>query len=739
MPVSRRSSLIPAALLFGSLLIAGCSTVLGALATLTVSNSSVTLTAGGAPETIYVTAKDLTGAEDSWTAVSSNTAVAIVGTKLSKSFEITPVSQGTAMITVKSGSGKQVTIDVVVNSSGGGGGGGTSSGDAMLQSLTASGLYFSFNSSGATFSATAGSGLSSTTVTATPSQAGANVTINGQAGTSRVVTLNAASTTITVVVTAPDGQTTRSYSLLVTKSAAVNTDASLSYLAASGINLSFNPTTTAYSLSAPNTLATTTITAVATQGNASLTIQGYMASPASVTLEAGTTTVVVEVTAPDGLTTKTYTLTITKEAPLSSDATLSNLAVGNLAVGFSPATTNYSFPVANSVASIAITATPKETGSSVSIKGVAGASSVVTLAVGLNEIPIAVTAPDGTTKKTYYVTITRAVSNDATLSAFSASGLTFSFISTGTEYTVTAPSTILSTTVNATPTQAASTCEISVNGNVTASGTGTLAKGKNTIKATVTAPDGATKKVYTLTVNVQLPAPVIKVGAASYYAYNNSYNIYLSWDMDAYTAYAPDTVQSRTIYVSTSKNGTYDRVGSTTGSALYHSGTPATTYYFKMTVTDAYGIESDFSPIAAGTTCGDSAGMPVVRQVPYYGASSQLPANVPTGYNMTVITGPGNSLPASLAPILRFGGYEYWCYTYGDSFMIVLYDSAGNIVAEKPAAGDRYLWGITVDTAAKTIAFKGQYAGIPGPDPDGIGIVFNWSELSPDALLSATR
>ncbi len=62
MPVSRRSSLIPAALLFGSLLIAGCSTVLGALATLTVSNSSVTLTAGGAPETIYVTAKDLTGA-----------------------------------------------------------------------------------------------------------------------------------------------------------------------------------------------------------------------------------------------------------------------------------------------------------------------------------------------------------------------------------------------------------------------------------------------------------------------------------------------------------------------------------------------------------------------------------------------------------------------------------------------------------------------------------------------------
>lgn len=57
-------------------------------------------------------------------------------------------------------------------------------------------------------------------------------------------------------------------------------------------------------------------------------------------------------------------------------------------------------------------------------------------------------------------------------------------------------------------------------------------------------------------------------------------------------------------------------------------------------------------------------------------------------------------------------------------FVIVAVDSSNNWANEWGYSGDRYIWGITIDSVARTVVFKGQSCGYPnGPDPDGSGIV----------------
>ena len=105
-------------------------------------------------------------------------------------------------------------------------GSGTVSDDATLSSLALSGIDFgSFAAGTAGYTATVGHDVASTQVTATANGADASVVIsdaNGStAGTTRTVALAEGSNTITVAVTAEDGATTRTYTLTVTREAAV--------------------------------------------------------------------------------------------------------------------------------------------------------------------------------------------------------------------------------------------------------------------------------------------------------------------------------------------------------------------------------------------------------------------------------------------------------------------------------------------------------------------------------------
>ena len=72
----------------------------------------------------------------------------------------------------------------------------------------------------------------------------------------------------------------------------------------------------------------------------------------------------------------------------------------------------------------------------IKLNGMEDDDGTVDLPVGDNTITVEVTAEDGTTMKTYTVTVARAVSSDASLSSLSLSGLTLSpsFSSTTTTY-----------------------------------------------------------------------------------------------------------------------------------------------------------------------------------------------------------------------------------------------------------------------------------------------------------------
>jgi hypothetical protein len=105
----------------------------------------------------------------------------------------------------------------------------------------------------------------------------------------------------------------------------------------------------------------------------------------------------------------------TTESPGSTNAKLSALTVndGVLSPAFAPGTTAYTVSVPNATTEITVTGTKDDRSATVSPNSGAAQS----LIVGSTEITIAVTAEDGTTVQNYVVTVHRAESSDANLSA----------------------------------------------------------------------------------------------------------------------------------------------------------------------------------------------------------------------------------------------------------------------------------------------------------------------------------
>ena len=204
---------------------------------------------------------------------------------------------------------------------------------------------------------------------------------------------------------------------------------------------------------------------------------------------------------------------------LSSDATLSGLTVsaGDLSPSFGASTTSYTVNVANSVDSTTFTPTSTNANASISIGSSSissgSASQSYSLAVGVANFDIVVTAEDGTTTQTYTVEVTRAGSDDATLSniTFSSSGLLEpAFDSSITDYTIVLANETESTTLTATSTHAEAT--LTVNGSAVGSGTASqsiaLAVGDTSINVVVTAEDATTSQTYTVVVTRNEPSLV---------------------------------------------------------------------------------------------------------------------------------------------------------------------------------------------------------------------------------------
>ncbi|TAF98378.1 MAG: hypothetical protein EAZ47_00450, partial [Bacteroidetes bacterium] len=222
-------------------------------------------------------------------------------------------------------------------------------------------------------------------------------------------------------------------------------------------------------------------------------------------------------------------ITSTVFGTLSNNADLSNLTTtaGNLTPSFAAATSAYTASVANATTSVTVTPTRAEANATIQVRVNGGSYSSITsgsasgalaLNVGSNTIDILVTAQNATSTKVYTITVIRAASTNADLSALTttAGSLTPSFAAATTAYTASVANATTSVTVTPTVADATATMQVQVNGGAftsvtsgSASGNLALNVGSNTINITVTAQDGITTKTYTITVTRTPIVPTI--------------------------------------------------------------------------------------------------------------------------------------------------------------------------------------------------------------------------------------
>ena len=193
----------------------------------------------------------------------------------------------------------------------------------------------------------------------------------------------------------------------------LSTDATLSGLTLSGVTLAFNPATAGYTADVANDIAETAVTATTNHDEATYVVKlgGVTDDDGTVSLAEGSNVITVEVTAEDGSAGKTYTVTVTRAAPLSDDATLSGLTLSGLDIGpFDPDITAYTAGVGNDVTETTVTPTVNDDGATyvMSLVGGIRTDGTLLLAAGSNVVVVEVTAEDGDTKRYYTVTVTRA-------------------------------------------------------------------------------------------------------------------------------------------------------------------------------------------------------------------------------------------------------------------------------------------------------------------------------------------
>ena len=369
----------------------------------------------------------------------------------------------------------------------------------------------SFASQTASYATSVGGDTDNITVGPTLSDSGASyvIKLDGVTDSDGTVSLTVGSNVITVEVTAQDNQTTRTYTVTVTRSAPLSSDATLSALALSGVDFgTFESSRASYTATVANSVTQTTVTPEVNDSGASYLIKldGVTDSDGTVSLAVGSNVITVEVTAQDRQTARTYTVTVTRAAPPSTDATLGALTLSGVNFGtFRSGTTSYTATVGNSRTQTTVSPTVNHSGASYVIKldGVTDSDGIVSLAVGRNVITVRVTAQDGQTTRTYILTLTRsaALSSDATLSALALSGVDFGTLDSSTvSYTATVANSVSETTVAPIVNNSNASYVIKLGGEIDADGTVSLTVGINIITVEVTAQDGQTTRTYTVTV-----------------------------------------------------------------------------------------------------------------------------------------------------------------------------------------------------------------------------------------------
>jgi predicted outer membrane repeat protein len=306
-------------------------------------------------------------------------------------------------------------------------------------------------------------------------------------------------------------------------------DATLSALSLSSGTLSptFATTTLSYTASVTNGTTSVTVTPTVNDATATVKVNGTTvlsgSASGTIALSVGSNVITTVVTAQDGSTTKTYTVTVTRAG--SSNADLSGLVLssGTLSPSFVTGTITYTAAVTNATTSITVTPTVSNATATVTVNGTPVASGIasgaISLSVGSNVITTEVTAQDGSTTKTYTVTVTRAASSNANMSGLTLSAgiLNPIFASATTSYTASVSNA--TTSITLTPTVSDASASVTVNGTAVSSGSTSAAislnVGNNTINTVITAQDGTTTMTYTVTVCRAPGIPTITAGSST--------------------------------------------------------------------------------------------------------------------------------------------------------------------------------------------------------------------------------
>ncbi len=200
----------------------------------------------------------------------------------------------------------------------------TPSSDATLSNLIISSgtLTPSFTASNISYTASINNSASTVTVTPTVNQANATVKVNGTAVNSGTASGNinmaVGANTITVAVTAQDTTTVKTYTIVVTRAAALSSDATLSNLVISSGTLtpSFTASNISYTASINNSASTVTVTPTVNQANATVKVNGTAVNSGTasgnINMAVGANTITVAVTAQDTTTVKTCTIVVTR-------------------------------------------------------------------------------------------------------------------------------------------------------------------------------------------------------------------------------------------------------------------------------------------------------------------------------------------------------------------------------------------------------------------------------------------
>lgn len=416
----------------------------------------------------------------------------------------------TIKVTSQSGTREKMTIVSIVR---------MASSNANLQGLALAGASISpgFDKLQAQYEAIVENPVTEMTITPTAEDSNAGLTLNGNKtnnGQARTVKLEVGRNVFTIVVQAEDGTTSKTYEVTIIRKVSSNADLANLTLSGKSLSAGFDPSTSTYFEYVGNNVTSAAVAAITSDPNATYTVNGVASTGAvPVNLNVGENVITVVSTAADGVTTKEYTVTITRAG--SNNANLSDLQISNhddgttvgLSPGFAAAIMTYSASVANSVASINVLPMMEDANANTLVR-LNGFEITeldgVPLQTGLNVLEFYVVAQDGN-MKVYTVNLVRNPGTDATISYLhlSAGALAPDFQPAVTEYSLNVPNEVTSSTLAINTNSVLATYQVLKNGDPqgVSGNTVSLDEGSNIITIEVTAADGITKKTYKITIN----------------------------------------------------------------------------------------------------------------------------------------------------------------------------------------------------------------------------------------------